>query len=362
MGQMILEGREMADRVQSWLHEHGVHDILLVHGRSATELPCFSFFQHLPSAGIYVHSFSDFQPNPLLASAEKGAVVFADEGCDMIVALGGGSAMDVAKVVKLLVLRKGAGDVPFLAIPTTAGTGSEATHFAVVYKDGVKQSVQDDCLLPDLAWFLPEVLASLPIYQRKATALDAFCHAFESFWSIHSNAQSQEYSRRALDGIQKIADGYVHGNAAAGCEMMRLAHLAGMAIDITQTTAGHAMCYELTHLAGIAHGHAAALCVDALGAFLYRGETLWECIDSRGKEYLQGVLFELQPSWQWLHNRMDDWQLREIYVKGPRKETVSCLLDTIHPMRLRNFPIHLRLKDYASLFYQILETGAAYES
>jgi alcohol dehydrogenase class IV len=89
--------------------------------------------------------FSDFTPNPKMEEAMKGVEMFRTSGCDTILAVGGGSPIDVAKCIK----HYSGADVPIIAIPTTAGTGSEATHFAVVYKDKVKYSLEHDELLPD---------------------------------------------------------------------------------------------------------------------------------------------------------------------------------------------------------------------
>ena len=97
--------------------------------------------------------FSDFVPNPLYESVVKGVDLFHKENCDTIVAVGGGSAMDVAKCIKLysnmyreenyLKQKIVPNDVPLVAVPTTAGTGSEATRYAVIYYEGEKQSIAD---------------------------------------------------------------------------------------------------------------------------------------------------------------------------------------------------------------------------
>lgn len=357
MAQTIWRGHAAEEDILAWLRTHEISSVFLVHGHSATRLACFSFFQRLAAFGVRVQEFTSFSPNPLLVSAEQGAKACAAGKCDMIAAIGGGSAMDVAKVVKLLRKQNDGGTLPLLVVPTTAGTGSEATHFAVVYQNGVKQSVQDACILPELVWFLPENLLNLPRYQRQATALDAFCHAFESYWSVHATDESKVLSREALQGIQTYAEGYVNGEEEAGAEMMRMAHLAGQAIDHTQTTAGHAMCYELTHLAQIAHGHAAALCVDALGGLLLGYPAKRTVVDERGAAYLDGVLAELRPSWAWLHERLNAWAMRTIHVDLPMVQAVGQLVAAIHPTRLRNFPFQLSREDFAGLYQEILEGG-----
>lgn len=111
--------------------------------------------------------------------------MFKSEGCDAILAIGGGSPMDVAKCIKLSVLADeginaiippivnknvdiDVNKIPFIAIPTTAGTGSESTHNAVMYYEGTKQTVTNDGILPDYAILEPSVLKTLPLYQKNA--------------------------------------------------------------------------------------------------------------------------------------------------------------------------------------------------
>ena len=146
-------------------------------------------------------------------------------------------------------------------MPTTAGTGSEATRYAVIYFDGEKQSISDYSCIPSAVLMDASVLKTLPIYQKKSTMMDAFCHAIESYWSVNSSEESRQYSRRAIQLIMENKDLYIGNDETGNTQMLKAAHLAGKAINLTQTTAGHAMCYKLTSLYGIAHGHAAALCV-----------------------------------------------------------------------------------------------------
>ena len=137
--------------------------------------------------GIRIVRFSDFEPNPLYESVVKGVELFNKEKCDSLMAVGGGSAIDVAKCIKLfsnldpdvlyLSQKFRPEAIPFAAVPTTAGTGSEATRYAVIYYQGRKQSITSEQCIPDLALLAPVCLKTLPDYQRKATMMDAFCHA-----------------------------------------------------------------------------------------------------------------------------------------------------------------------------------------
>ena len=137
------------------------------------------------------------------------------------------SAMDVAKCIKLYADMDHSrsylqqtivpNDIRLIAVPTTAGTGSEATRYAVIYENGEKQSVSDDSCIPDAVVVDPSVLKSLPLYQKKATMMDALCHSIEACWSIHSSEESRQYSRTAIEQIVACKDAYLknteQGNA-----------------------------------------------------------------------------------------------------------------------------------------------------
>ena len=228
--------------------------------------------------------FSGYSANPRIEEVHAGLRLFTDQGCDSIISVGGGSAMDVAKCIKLLAAADGAEPpgsggfpafgapldrrVPHLAIPTTAGTGSESTHFAVVYIDGEKHSVAHDAALPEWALLEPRLLASLPEYHKKASLLDALAQCVESIWASSATDQSREYAEQGLKLILENFFAYVHKATGFDPETTRrmqlAANLGGRAINLTKTTAPHAMSYGLTSRYGLAHGHAAALCLSAI--------------------------------------------------------------------------------------------------
>ena len=167
--------------------------------------------------------FNDFSSNPKYEEALSGFEVFNENNCDFLISLGGGSAIDVAKVIKAMLGSESYdglihdktviidflknpgfdGDVSHLAIPTTAGTGSESTHFAVIYYEGTKYSVSNDGLLPNYVLLQPELLATLPEYQKKSTMLDALCQGIESYWSVRSTDESKKYAVEAITTILK---------------------------------------------------------------------------------------------------------------------------------------------------------------
>ena len=264
--------------------------------------PFLSIKDDVEALPIQAVPFSGFTSNPVFEDVCQGVRLCLDEGCDAILAIGGGSAIDVAKCIKLAVLAEAgirslipplvssrvAADgsrLPLIAIPTTAGTGSESTHNAVMYYEGAKQTVTNDAILPDVALLEPAVLRTLPLYQKKCTLLDALCQGIESWWSVHSTDESKAYARTAVETIIAHADDYLtRGDAAAAAHIMLAANYAGRAINISATTAPHAMSYKLTSLYHLPHGHAVALCLPEVWDYMLAGADA--CTDPRGADYL----------------------------------------------------------------------------
>ena len=223
--------------------------------------------------------FSDFTPNPLYEDVCKGVELFNAEECDTILAVGGGSSLDVAKCIKLycrmskdtLYLDQEYKDtgVKLIAIPTTAGTGSESTRYAVIYYDGKKQSVTHDSIIPSVAILEPKVLKTLPLYQKKCTMLDALCQGIESWWSVNSTDESKILSKEAVETIMKWWREYIFENTEESAkQIMYAANLAGQAICITQTTAPHAFSYKITSMYKLPHGHAVAICLPEIWKYM----------------------------------------------------------------------------------------------
>ena len=224
--------------MDEYFAKRGERTVFLVCGESIRYLKLWNYFNTLEDRlGIKVVRFSDFKPNPFYESVVIGVRLFKKVNTKQIVAVGGGSAMDVAKCIKLysnlnenenyLSQKIIPNDVKILAVPTTAGTGSEATRFAVIYYEGEKQSVSDSSCIPTAVLFDSSVLESLPDYQKKATMMDAFCHAVESFWSVNSTEESREYSKKAIKLILANKDAYLSNDSVGNSLMLKAANIAG---------------------------------------------------------------------------------------------------------------------------------------
>lgn len=369
--QRLLSEKEHYQELADYIQESGFRKILLVCGKSIEKLEISIFFAELEKMGkIKIIRFSEFVPNPSYESVVKGVELFNTQKCDAIFAIGGGSAIDVAKCIKLFAfmdqnmnfLRQKIvpNKIPLFAMPTTAGTGSEATKFAVIYYKGEKQSVSDDSCIPDTILLDANTLYTLPLYQKKSAMLDAVCHAIESFWSKNATEESKKYSAEALKLILNYKDKYLGNDEFAASLMLKAANLAGKAINITQTTAGHAMCYKLTSLYGLAHGHAAALCVYVLWPYMIYN--LERCIDPRGKKYLESTFQELAEIFgsddvpeavRCFQNFYKELGLYRPMIN--RESEYSILKDSVNPVRLKNNPVRLDVKTIDRLYHQILE-------
>lgn len=367
MEQTIITSNNNYEGLDNWLE--GKKKVLLICDDSIKFLP--DIRGKLDTVNVPIVSFSDFKPNPLYESVVDGVKLLRAEGCDSIIAVGGGSAMDVAKCIKLYSDLPGDGsegswlkldvipnNIPFLAMPTTAGTGSEATRYAVIYYRGAKQSVTSESFIPETILMDPNALKTLPLYQKKATMCDALCHAIESFWSVNSTDESKVYSREAIQGVLVNMDGYLNNTEEGRAGMLLAAHKAGRAINITQTTAGHAMCYKITSLFGSAHGHAAILCDRVL--FPWMVENTDKCIDPRGEEYLKATLDEIGVAMGYVDAQSGANKLFSIFEKlefevpVATKEQYMELRTSVNPVRLKNHPIQLTEETIDALYHEIL--------
>ena len=372
MDQRIIEANGEYSALDSWFNENHVHCAMLVCGKSIERQKINAFLEELPSRlGVKIVRFMNFQPNPLYESVVEGVNLFKTERCDSIIAVGGGSAMDVAKCIKLYSNLLGDGidgawlkaklvpnTIPFLAMPTTSGTGSEATRFAVIYYEGAKQSISDYSCIPDTILMDASVLKTLPMYQKKATMCDALCHAIESFWSVNSTVESKEYSKKAIQDVLRNMDGCLENSDEGNAGMLLAAYTAGQAINITQTTAGHAMCYKITSLFGVAHGHAAMLCDRVL--FPWMVENIDKCTDPRGTEYLKKTLDEIGVAMGCKDGPSGAAKLIDIFdslkleVPTATAEQFETLKTSVNPVRLKNHPITLDVETIDRLYHEIL--------
>ena len=337
--------------------------------------PFLSIKDDIEQMGMPLVMFDQFKPNPLYEDVCKGVQLFQASKCDTILAVGGGSTIDVAKCIKLfcqmdkdtLYLDQEYKDsgVKLVAIPTTAGTGSESTRFAVIYYNGKKQSVTHDSIIPNVAILEPKVLKTLPLYQKKCTMMDALCQGIESWWSVNSTNESKKLSKAAVETIMQWWHEYIFDNTeASAAAVMNAANLAGQAICITQTTAPHAFSYKITSLYHLPHGHAVAVCLPDIWNFMIRHPE--KCIDPREYDFVTGIFEEIahamgtsgaQEAIHQFRTMMSLMELESPISGSDRTSELELLSNSVNPVRLKNNPIRLDKADALELYKTIVKAS-----
>ncbi len=229
----------------------------------------------LDKDGIPYEVFSHVDPEPGLKLADEGAEIAAKMDADCVVGVGGGSAMDVAKAVSILVTNGGRA-VDYLGlgkikkpgltkimVPTTAGTGAEVTFTAVFINEetGSKGGMNGDPLYPDAALLDPALTLSLPPKITAAPGIDALTHALEAYVSTQAHTVSDMYAMEAMELISaNLGQAYANGdNLEARSAMLLGSLLAGKALATAGVGLVHAMAYPLGGMFGIPHGLANAV-------------------------------------------------------------------------------------------------------
>ena len=229
----------------------------------------------LADNGVEYVVFDHVDPEPGLLLADEGHELAKKEGCDCVVGVGGGSAMDIAKAVAILLTNGGKAEdylglgkiakpgVPKIMVPTTAGTGAEVTFTAVFINEKTKSKggMNGDPLYPDAALLDPELTLTLPPHVTAAPGIDAFVHAMEAFTSVQAHAISDMYAMEAMALIsQNLPKAYANGdNLEARSAMLMGSLLGGKALATAGVGLIHAMAYPLGGMFGIPHGLANAV-------------------------------------------------------------------------------------------------------
>lgn len=381
--QIVLGRRNLKEELKTLFMEKSWKRVFLVAGKSFLRLPIGQDLEEIFSdLDLRTYHFSAFQANPLLEDVEKGIEAFSAFQGDVILAVGGGSALDTAKCIKLfsglskeksyLEQKFTENGIPLLTHPTTAGTGSESTPYAVIYKAGEKCSVEHESIYPRYRIEDARSLRTLPLFQKKATLLDALSHAMEAIWSKYSNEDSRSYGKEAISLILTHYKAYLmqdseakprvvaeaeleaiaEASSLAGKAIAEASNLAGKAIAVTRTTAGHALSYKLGSLYQLPHGLATAVVNRSLYPFMCKEKNRMKASENllflakcfQGKTEEEGVRryqafleeLEILPN---LHTGEGD---------------LESLVNSVNVERLSNHPISLTKEDIRLLYQEML--------
>ncbi len=207
-----------------------------------------------------VEIFDRVQPDPSVELAAEGTAKLRSFGPDLLVALGGGSAMDLAKAMGYF----GKGDYTLAAIPTTSGSGSEVTDFAILTHDQVKHPLVDKRLRPDLAILDSDLLQELPKGLIAETGFDVLTHALEAYVAKGSGAISDLYAREAFNSAYASLPASFAGNKHVRLKVHLAATMAGMAFSEAGLGLCHAMAHALGGMFHVPHGRLNAILLPAI--------------------------------------------------------------------------------------------------
>lgn len=280
--------------------------------------------------------FSGFTSNPKYEEMLDGLKLFKESGCDAIVSIGGGSCIDVAKVIKFSLGADLQSDIPtfkqnykytdikHICLPTTSGTGSESTRHAVLYLSGVKQSIAHPTNVPNYVILCPKFIVTVPEYQKKATMMDALCQCIESLWSRKATKESRKYAKVGLKLFAENYKGYLDLDRDSIKNIQLAANYSGKAINISETTAAHAMSYKITSLYNIPHGHAVAICMNSIF-------NNCKVRTSFGETDVKKLFYEVAN------------YFALALIVDIRDEELKTLEESVNPDRLKNFPYKINV-------------------
>lgn len=273
----LLKGAGAIKELPELVKSQGINNVLVVTDKGLMGLHLLdSLFEGLEKAGVKYSVFDSVQPNPTIYNVEDALKMYKENNCQGIIAFGGGSPMDCAKVTGARVVKpnQSAPDMrgvlkilkklpPFFAVPTTAGTGSECTIAAVISNPDTheKNSIMDPVLRPKYAVLDPELTVGLPPHITSTTGMDALTHAVEAFIGKSNTKQTEDDALIATKLVfENIEDAYNDGkNIKARENMLVASYHAGLAFTRAYVGYVHAIAHNLGGMYNIPHGLANAV-------------------------------------------------------------------------------------------------------
>ncbi|NYZ76186.1 iron-containing alcohol dehydrogenase [Candidatus Micrarchaeota archaeon] len=310
-------------------------------------------------SNVKLSVYDNVEPNPTCQNVDGGVEVIEKEGCEFVMALGGGSVIDAAKLMASIAVNKGNAyeyafgkkkiekkGLPLVAIPTTAGTGSEVTPFAVISdkEKKLKAPIRNKQLFPKVAIVDPELTASMPAGLTANTGADALSHALEALWSKKAQPITDYLAMRAakliFDNLKKACQ--EPENMDAREEMSLASLLGGMAISNAWTGPSHAISYPLTVYFGAAHGNACSITLPEVMEFnALRSEKINRITQIYGPEKMRELFKEVG-----LRIRLSEF--------GVKKEDIPLILDGVVVSTLETNMVEMKKEDIAEILNKIL--------
>jgi phosphonate metabolism-associated iron-containing alcohol dehydrogenase len=351
----IIFGRGSLSRVWENVDKKKV---LLVTGRSRFREQFVARMKKQLS-NVQLSIYDNVEPNPTHQNVDGGVEVIEKEGCELVIAFGGGSVIDAAKLMACIAVNKGMAyeyafqkkrierkGLPLIAIPTTAGTGSEVTPFAAISdkEKKLKAPVRNRNLFPKVAVVDPELTASMPPELTANTGADALSHALEALWTKKAEPITDYLALRAakliFDNLKKAWE--EPNNMEAREEMSLASLLGGMAISNAWSGPAHAISYPLTVHFNVPHGNACSLTLPEVMEFnALKSEKINRITQVYGPEKLRELFKEVG-----LKTKLSEF--------GVKSSDVPLLLEGVISSTLEMNIVEMRKSDIEVLLNKIL--------
>lgn len=360
---LIIDG-DSPEVIGAYVRANQIKNIILVRGNSSFEKSGASKYISSLIKSVTIHEIIKENENPTTKKIVKTLQNLSEINFEMIIAIGGGAVIDIAKLIKayhgtdpskVITLIKNNktqvnSNIPLLVIPTTSGSGSESTHFAVVYDGKKKFSVADELLLPEIVVLDYKLTMSCNYWTTISSASDALCQAIESYFSVKANSKSKLYSKMSLLLIFKELDNLLNNRISefTRSNLQQAAFYAGKAINISKTNAAHAMSYGLTSYYKIPHGIAVLInlaeiinrinlsnSILDIDAFI-SANTIFETTEKCISHFRNSILRRHEFS---------------TYIKKNLKNVdYNLLAGNVNTERLSNYPVKLNNQDILNIY------------
>jgi len=331
--------------------------ILIISGKNSFSAVKNLILSHIDNYNYFI--FDQYTSNPKIEDIVKGIELYKKYNPELMLCIGGGTAIDIAKSIRILAVQnsnakkillkkesiKNTNLIPLVIMPTTAGTGSEATHFSVIYIKNKKYSLAHKSMLPNYVILDSKLVYKMPKYVKSCSLFDALTQAIESYWSINSNAKSISSSKKSIKLILKYFDDYINKRPKINVinNIIQASHLSGKSINLTKTTAAHALSYAYTKKFGISHGHAVALLLAPTLMITYLKE-------EKNKKVLEILsffncknIYQFSIKWKLMMKQAN--LVTEANYFGIKKKDINYICNSVNTERLDNHPVHLNQQD-----------------
>ncbi|MBY0121439.1 iron-containing alcohol dehydrogenase [Bacillus sp. S/N-304-OC-R1] len=290
----LLEGEKSLSKLPALIKSKGISSVLIVTDKQISSLGLMiPLLEGLQQEKIDYIIYDKTVPNPTIANIEEALILYKNSNSKGIIALGGGSAIDCAKGVgarearpnKTIPQMRGELKIrrpilPLFAVPTTAGTGSEATVVSVVSDSATleKYAINDMSLIPQYAVLDPLITVNLPPHLTATTGMDALTHAVEAYIGKSNTEETEQYAKEAVKLIfENLYEAYSNGeNIIARTNMQKAAYLAGLAFTRAYVGYVHAIAHTLGGFYSVPHGLANAIIMPYV--LDYYGEAAHQCL------------------------------------------------------------------------------------